>query len=294
MIVLRASVVSEGGGIYLFEGFMKVLMLGNPGFLMFVAVMVCFVASSFAWGDGLPTSRPAVVVELFTSEGCSSCPPADDLLADLAKPDAVAGVQIIPMALHVDYWNGLGWTDRFSSAQFSDRQKEYARLANSDDIYTPQMIVDGKAEFVGSDGQRANTEIANAARLPKAKIELMVSRHEGAENAVDCKISIDQIPAGEAAGGEVMLAVTEDGLQTDVGRGENSGRTLHHSAVVRVLRKVATIGGSDAMPFSTSATISLSPDWRADQLHFIVFGQNPRTGEIWGGDIQRSPPDAEK
>jgi hypothetical protein len=100
------------------------------------------------------TEKPAVLVQLFTSEGCSSCPPADALLAEFAKASPIDGATIVPMSLHVDYWNHLGWRDPFSSKQFSDYQRDYQKALRAQNIYTPQMIVDGQAEFVGSDATR--------------------------------------------------------------------------------------------------------------------------------------------
>nr|MBA2527451.1 DUF1223 domain-containing protein [Pyrinomonadaceae bacterium] len=125
-----------------------------------------------AEGTPLPASAEAkpIIVELFTSEGCSSCPPADEVLARLEQSPPVPGVEVIALSQHVDYWNRLGWADPFSSPQFSDRQKGYAQAFRQPRIYTPQMVVDGRAEFVGSDARRAREEIAKAAREPKAQV----------------------------------------------------------------------------------------------------------------------------
>src|SRR6516164_6714157 len=113
-----------------------------------------------------------VVVELFTSEGCSSCPPADALLKELSEQQPLQGVQVIALEEHVDYWNHLGWTDPFSSTEFSQRQSDYARIFGNDGVYTPQMVVDGQSEFVGSRGGSAKEAIQKAARLPKFEIAL--------------------------------------------------------------------------------------------------------------------------
>src|SRR4051794_14486618 len=110
-----------------------------------------------------PAERTPVLVELFTSEGCSSCPPADELLAELARTQPINGALIVPMALHVDYWNNLGWPDRFAGKAFTDRQHEYGDAMKLRGLYTPQMIVDGQTEFVGSDRDAARRAIERAA-----------------------------------------------------------------------------------------------------------------------------------
>src|SRR5512146_3181325 len=116
-----------------------------------VAQLVVLLFVVVTWGQSNPTSPSPVFVELFTSEGCSSCPPADALLTQLEKQRQIDGRPIIVLGEHVDYWNNLGWTDRFSSARFSERQSEYARKFGLDSVYTPQMVVNGRTEFVGND-----------------------------------------------------------------------------------------------------------------------------------------------
>src|SRR4051794_37180018 len=186
-------------------------------------------------GNKKPVRRP-VVVELFTSEGCSSCPPADALLAELINKQPVEGVEIIPLAFHVDYWNNLGWADRFSDPRFTERQHEYAQAMSLRSIYTPQMVVDGSREFVGSDRDVALKAIRESAQRVKANVRLTIDG-----NRVQVKVS------GDAAKGEcdVLVAVTEDDLQSDVRRGENAGRKLSHAAVVRRLVRLGQTKGAD-------------------------------------------------
>src|SRR6476469_10265140 len=111
--------------------------------------------------------RKAVVVELFTSEGCSSCPPADELLGHLRQDLSAKNIQVIPLGFHVDYWNSLGWKDRFSSAEFSQRQEQYTESLRVDGPYTPEMVVDGAVEFVGNDYGQAQRTIREAASRPE-------------------------------------------------------------------------------------------------------------------------------
>ena len=212
--------------------------------------------------------RTPVLVELFTSEGCSSCPPADKLLAELGTKQPIHGALIVPMALHVDYWNNLGWTDPFASAAFTDRQRAYASALRVRSIYTPQMIVDGQREFVGSDAQAARRAIADAAAQPKAKIEILVENWR--DDRVELTIRLDRLPAG-SNGAELMLAITEDDLHSSVARGENAGRKLAHTGAVRELRSLGTID-QDANAKKTS--VELRREWEREELRVIVFAQD--------------------
>src|SRR5215813_15058916 len=179
---------------------------------------------------------PAVLVELFTSEGCSSCPPADKLLIDLDQGGAKNGVTLITLSEHVDYWNRFGWKDPFSSVLYSQRQEEYSRALKFEDVYTPQMIVDGRNAFVGSQRQTALQAIEKAADAPKADVQLAVEAAPGGSASVSIKIgSIPEISRGDKA--EVFLAVAESGLHSKVARGENAGREITHTAVARKLVK---------------------------------------------------------
>ncbi len=221
------------------------------------------------------TPRKAVVVELFTSEGCSSCPPADELLGRLRRDLSARNVQVIPLGFHVDYWDGLGWKDRFSSAKFTQRQEQYAQALRVDGPYTPEMVVDGAVEFVGNDAGRAQSTIRQqASQLETAQVKIASA---GAD-----QLSVQvKGPAAASSGSNalVMLAITEDNLSTQVGSGENGGRTLHHAAVVRDLRQVGTLkdGGIE-----TTVPLNLQKDWKRNDLHAIVFIQNGPSGKIEG------------
>jgi hypothetical protein len=212
-----------------------------------------------------------VLVELFTSEGCSSCPPADALLMDLDLRQPVVGADVIALGEHVDYWDELGWKDRFSSAQFTQRQNRYAARFRLDSPYTPQMVINGRAEFVGNNSAQADKAITAAAHPPAAPPAIAIS---ATGDAVDVKItSAGPHPL------DVILAVTESDLSTQVGRGENHGRLLRHTAVVRDLRKIGT---TTAGQFTARPRLALKPDWRRDHLRAVVFLQNPSTLEING------------
>jgi hypothetical protein len=217
-----------------------------------------------------PLKRTAVLVELFTSEGCSSCPPADRVLAQLAEHPLVDGADVIALSEPVDYWNGLGWCDPFSDAQFTARQNEYARAFRHADVYTPQMVIDGQAEVVGSDVRQAIQAVTRAAQKPKGSVTIgLVSRDRG---AVKLQVSVDPIRGvarGESA--DVFLAVTEDNLSSNVERGENRGRKLAHVAVVRSLSQIGSL--DEAGSFTSAPVVRVARQWKAMDLRAIAFVQ---------------------
>ena len=220
--------------------------------------------------------RTPVVVELFTSEGCSSCPPADALLARLDKIQPVPGAEVIALKQHVDYWNHLGWRDPYSSEQFSARQEGYAR-AFGNGLYTPQMIVDGQTEFVGSQESRARQAIAQAARSPKAAVHLAWASNPEAGNAGPLEVRVEKLEgamAGETA--EVFLAVTESNLHSKISSGENAGRKLDHTAVVRKLERIG-MADPQAAAFAARRIIEISPEWKRENLRAVVFVQESRS-----------------
>lgn len=231
-------------------------------------------AAALAWlSRPIPASGPArspVVVELFTSEGCSSCPPADQLLSRLRQEKSENGAEIIPLGFHVDYWNYQGWQDRFSSSQYSKRQETYAEELHTEGPYTPEMVVNGSQEFVGNDASRARSAISEAgAQAPSEQVSL---KPEAGKLIVNV--------TGQAQeSGEAWLAITEDNLSSHVGAGENTGRTLHHDAVVREFKN---IGRLQSGAFTKTLEIHLQREWKPADLHIVVFVQDPKMGKIAG------------
>jgi len=228
-----------------------------------------------------------VVVELFTSEGCSSCPPADEVLSKLDKMQPIQGVEVIALGEHVDYWNKLGWIDPYSSADFSRRQSRYSDAFNHDSVYTPQMIVDGRDEFAGGNMERARMAIARAAQAPKANIQLASSQNSGATNSRAVKLSVHvsdlpRLTAGDTA--EVLLAITENNLRSEVSRGENAGRYLRHSAVVRELTALGEIGANQNS-FDAEPTVNLDNGWQRDNLRAVAFVQERGTRRVLGAAV---------
>jgi hypothetical protein len=164
-----------------------------------------------------------VLIELFTSEGCSSCPPADEFLRKIRVQQPVEGVEFITLSEHVDYWDYIGWKDPNAKPAFTARQHEYANHFRGRGAYTPQMVVDGQFEFVGSDSRSLARAVEQAAKQPKIPIRLRASGNQLA-------ISLDTAPP---ANSELILALTQNDVVSNVVRGENQGRRLQHDSVVR-------------------------------------------------------------
>ena len=225
------------------------------------------------------TGRVPVLVELFTSEGCSSCPPADGLLARLVETQPVEGAEVVALEEHVDYWNRLGWTDPYSSPAFTQRQAEYSDAFGLEGAYTPQMVVDGRAEFVGSDERHARQSIAQAAREKKTRVQIALAPGEQLPDHVTLAVKLAGAEVKEAA--RVFLAFTEDKLSTVPARGENSGRAWGHSSVARL---TALLGQQKpgAGDFSATAVVSLPPEWRRENMRVVAFVQEEKTRRILG------------
>ena len=211
------------------------------------------------------------LVELFSSEGCSSCPPAERLLGELADDAKRTGRNILTLEFHVDYWNSLGWSDPFSSAVFTDRQQQYAHALGLRSLYTPQMIVNGIDEFVGSDRGRARKGVdAALARAGSARVTLRATPGDGSTR-------VEYQVAGAPHDAVLCLALVESGLVTRVLRGENSGRTLPHTSVVREFVTVPLAGGgTGGLDLKTGAAAGKHP------RRAIAFVQDRRTMAILG------------
>jgi len=222
---------------------------------------------------------PCAVVELFTSEGCSSCPPADAVLADMVVNARKSAAPVFPLAFHVDYWNQLGWTDRFSDPAYSRRQSDYAHARQVDEVYTPQMIVNGTTQFVGSDRDAAKRALDSALAKPaQAKITAKVVT----TNAGPYRVSYAVVGANQHA--IINIAVVERGLKTPVRAGENGGQVLRHENVVRWFRNVKiSVDGKDQIEIP-----------RLDNVNFanasvIVYAQEPGNGPVLGATAADFP-----
>lgn len=223
--------------------------------------------------------RTPVLLELFTSEGCSSCPPADRLLQTLDKTQPVAGADLIVLSEHVDYWDQLGWKDRFSSAEYTDRQKQYSNVFHIDSIYTPQLVVDGKKEVVGNDSAAARAAIQEALKSPKEELTLSTPVRDG--DHLNVKVDL---PAGSGSG-VLYVALAENFMQTEVKRGENAGRSLSHVGVLRKLIKVGTVKKDEA--FSKEVQVPVGADMGAQGLRVVAFLQDSRNARVLAAAQQK-------
>jgi hypothetical protein len=228
-----------------------------------------------ARGSVAPAPRVPVLVELFTSEGCSSCPPADQLLAALQREQPIGGAEIIPLGLHVDYWDQLGWKDPFSSASSTERQQQYSRIFGRDRVYTPQMVVDGQAEFVGTDRSAVERAVTAAAGRPHLPLHVTV---RATAESVRLVIDLPAAPAGSEPV-QVVAALTESGVTSSVRRGENRGRTLQHVAVAR---KVQALGSLGPDAFVAEGQWRLDRGWGPSGLNAVVWLQGSKTRHVYG------------
>jgi hypothetical protein len=225
-------------------------------------------------------THPPVLVELFTSEGCPSCPPADKLLQKL-DGQSIPGQETIVLSEHVDYWNNIGWKDPYSAHFFSERQRAYAERFGLDDVYTPQMVVDGTSEFVGSDSGLADKAFRKAASTGKIPVRLSSISVDGS-HVVHAHLETGLLGTSFGTNAaEIYVAVALNHAETQVSGGENSGRRLTHIAVVRSLTKITYLKqGED---FKKDVQLNLESDSR--NLRMIEFIQEPKQGRILGGHL---------
>ncbi|WP_457129121.1 DUF1223 domain-containing protein [Mucilaginibacter sp. HD30] len=214
-------------------------------------------------------SEGFAVVELFTSEGCSSCPPADALVAKVQQQ--YAGKPVYILAYHVDYWNRLGWKDVFSSNEYSQRQRSYAQHLKLQSVYTPQIVVNGKTEFVGSEAGNLYKAIESGLKtIAQPNLALSLVNVKGNSLTVNYKTEVKP-------GIDLLLALVEKYAQTDVKAGENNGRKLSHVQIVRALHKVNAMADK-----SGTERFNLPTSIKAKNIEIIGLLQNTVTGEITG------------
>ncbi|MBI3996717.1 MAG: DUF1223 domain-containing protein [Candidatus Omnitrophica bacterium] len=225
------------------------------------------------------------MLELFTSQSCSSCPAADRLVSQLGR-DGTLPYVVIPLAYHVDYWNRTGWRDPFAKKQWTARQEAYAKTLRTRQIYTPQAIINGRMEAIGSDETRLREEIRNAQLTPPAgRVTLSIARPMAGDLALRVRVTAELTRKLNAKAVQVVVALFENDLTTEVADGENRGQTLTNDFVVRQLVQVFSL----SKPFIEQeglAVFDLDPRWRTDALGVAAFLQDPATLAIYGATVR--------
>ena len=222
------------------------------------------------------TPPSVAIVELFTSEGCSSCPPADALLQQINLKQTNAGQLIVGISEHVTYWNDLGWKDPYSLPVFTDRQSIYASRFSAEGPYTPQMVLNGRDQFVGSDGSALERALRNDAR--REHFGLHIVSTAPATGGIDVKFAFTGSPSKPL---EIIAVLADDADRSNVLRGENGGRQLQHVSVARSIARVATLtdDGEHSVHVSFPERFSTSG---STGHHLILFAQEQRQGAILG------------
>jgi hypothetical protein len=245
--------------------------------------LTCLALISYAHPANDPGASPApVLLELFTSEGCSSCPPADNFVRAVDAKQPYRGVQLIVLSEHVDYWDQDGWKDPFSSRSFTDRQTDYVRAFRLDTPYTPQMIVDGNAILKGSQQQFVQI-IDKAADQPKLPVRISSVAVGTAPDAVRAHIDVDASAAKHPA--DIFVAVALDHAESQVLKGENSGKNLAYVAVVEEIKKVGKVNKGKNFSDDVELKLKSAPDPK--NLRLIAFAQEPGPGEVLGAAMAK-------
>jgi len=232
-------------------------------------ILCAFQPNSFAAECSAKSGVQTVpLLELYTSEGCSSCPPADKWMSGI-KTDKVT-----PLAFHVDYWDYIGWKDKFSKSEYSDRQRKGAAFAGAGFVYTPQFVMNGR-DFKGWDNSRLNESIEKNQKLAsRANLSLNAVTLEN--GAISLKASAQTTKPTDAKNSDVFIAIYENKLVSQVKAGENSGRELKHDYVVREFFGAYQINNQNTF----SKDFNLSAEWKKRDAGAVIFVQNSQTGEI--------------
>jgi hypothetical protein len=253
--------------------------------LAVAAISLCTPAKIFAQTRPAKAPLPhpsAVLIELFTSEGCSDCPPADELLRQVSGRQTEDGQLIVGISEHVTYWNRLGWRDPFSADQYTERQNAYGTHFGLDSVYTPQMVVNGREEFVGSDRRALVAALASEAQ--RKQIELHITSAQIAEKNITFSYSAMGLPANGSL--QLVAVMVDDVDRSNVSRGENSGRELIHASVARAIAPLGALHETEQQ----SVSLPLPPSFTANPSvgHYLVlFAQQDELGAVLGIDSKR-------
>jgi len=230
------------------------------------------------------TPAAPILVELFTSEGCSSCPPADALLERMDASQPIPGVHLIVLSEHVDYWNHDGWKDPYSSALITDRQSGYVHSLGLNTAYTAQFIIDGSLELKAGDPEQARQVFQKDLAAPKVSVQINSVKVDPTTPAVlHAHIAVNGDSAKRNA--DIFVAIALDHAESQVSAGENAGHHLTHVAVLQELTKVGKLAkGKD---FDQEVQLKLKPGTEAKNIRIIVFVQEPGPGRVLGTALQK-------
>jgi hypothetical protein len=258
---------------------MKIPVVSVAVVLSISAWILAFASQPLHGADGGSDVRIPVLVELFTSEGCSSCPPADRFLQKL-DGQPIQGAEMIVLSEHVDYWNHIGWKDPYSASFYSQRQSTYARRFGLDSVYTPQMVVDGTSEFVGSNSGQADKVFRKALGVPKLAVHLS-SISTDASNTLHAHLETGALDSSFGSReAEVYVAVALNRAESQVSAGENSGHRLTHVSVVKSLTRIGALKQGQIL--AQDVQLRLEPGSDSRSLRLIAFVQEPRQGRVLG------------
>ena len=249
-------------------------------------LFVLYAAASISAGADKGGARVPVLLELFTSEGCSDCPPADRLLGELDQNQPVPGAELIVLSEHVDYWDRQGWPDPYASKALTERQMAYDRTLKIREPFTPQFIVDGTIDMRLSRRERISDQLHAASAVGKVPVSIESLRVEtGAAPAISGVVNAEAVPGNRSC--ELFVAVALDRADTQVLRGENRGQHLTHVAVLRELQRVGLVSGA---PVHQSFSLALPTGLDGARLRVIAFLQQPGPGAVLGAAQQTIGP----
>ena len=262
-----------------------IISLGLMTWIAFRADRAASFNSVRAAGAQSSAAHP-VVLELFTSEGCSSCPPADALLKRLDEAGRIGDTDIIAFEEHVDYWDRQGWRDPFSSSDWTERQEQYSRALHHDGVYTPELVINGLSDLVGNSEREVLQHISEAAKT--SDVVVRIASINVLPKSAELTINVEA-DSTDARSADLWLAVTERGLSSNVLRGENEGRNLSHAPVLRSLTRVKTQHADSSSHAEYKATIGLDKSWKRENLRFVAFLQDRKSLHILGATASAVP-----
>jgi hypothetical protein len=253
--------------------------------LLLLLILTC--PSAPAQSQTAANTPTPILIELFTSEGCSSCPPADAWLQQLDASQPIPGAQAIVLSEHVDYWNHDGWKDRFSSPSLTERQSEYVRIMGLSSPYTPQLIVDGKTELQLTSTEQVDQDLLKAVKPAQVPVSIGVVSIDG-DSPATLHAHITADGAAEKHNAEIFAVIALDHAESQVLRGENGGRRLTHVAVAQEIVRIGKLEKGKTFARDYQATLKSGLDPK--NLRLIVFVQESGPGQVLGAAQQKVSP----